>query len=93
MGKERYLRYVQSVFFQHIHLRENLSWSSLHYYMALVHNIYMVCVNDFLHVMGNKHHRNAFLSIQFVNRLQHFFSSIGVQHGGGLVQHNAAGSP
>ena len=90
MGKERYLRYVQSVFFQHVHLGENLSWSSLHYYMALVHNIYMVCVNDFLHVVSDQNYCYFFLSVQLMHCFQNLFPAVWIQHSCRFVKYNTS---
>ena len=91
MGQQRRLGHVKPVFFQQIHLGKDFPRRTVHDNPPAVHHIDIVRENHFFHIMGDQDHRNAFLLVQLSHCLQHLFASIGIQHGSGLIQHNAPG--
>ena len=86
MGKQCHLRYIQTQFFQTFHLRKDFPGIPLHDNPTLIHHKHMIRENNFFHIMCDQNDCHAFLLIQFPNCLQHFFSSIWVQHRRRFIQ-------
>ena len=47
-------------------------------------------MDHFLHVMRDQDNGYFFLTVQFPHSLQNFFPSVGVQHGGWLIQNDTS---
>ena len=87
-GKLCYLRHVEGVGFELIHLREDLTRGAVHDDLAVVHDHNSVRLNGFLHVVSYHDDRNA-LFVERFHRCHDLGAAFGVEHGGGLVEHDA----
>ena len=86
--QQRNLRNIQTVLFQLIYSGKNLFRNTVHHNVSAIHHIHIVSKYNFFHIMSNQNNRYPFFFVQFPYCFQYFFSSVGIQHGGWLIQND-----
>ena len=71
-------------------LAEHLLGRALHYDAAPAHDQHAVSLGGFLHIVGDGHDGDA-RRPQLVDGFHDLGAAVGIQHGGGLIQHQAVG--
>ena len=69
-------------------LEKNFLRRAVQYQLPLIHKNNSVRIYRLFHIMGNQDDGDALLLVQLPNGTNHLRSTAGVQHGGGLIQHN-----
>ena len=57
--------------------------------MSIIHDKHIIRINDFFHIVRDQNDCHTFLPVQTMHRVQYFFPSIWIQHGGRLIHNNA----
>ena len=90
-GQLCHLRHIHADPLQALHLGEDLPRCAVHHDFALVHDNDAVGVHRLFHVMSDEYDGDLFFLIQPAHCPDHLGPAAGVQHGCGLVKHDAAG--
>ncbi len=80
---------VQADLPQLLHADKDLPGRAVHDHPALVHHHHPVRHGGLVHVVGDKHHGDALVPVEGLYCVQHLPAARRVQHGRGLVQHDA----
>ena len=88
ISQQCHLGDVQPQLLKPLHLGKYLPRSALHGDLPLIHDIYMVRVNNFFHIMCDQDHCDLIRAVQFPDGVYHFLAAAGIQHGGRFVQYD-----
>ena len=74
---------------QQFKVGEDLSGGTLLYDFTLFHQDDGICIHHFIGVVGDKDHSDALFLVEMTDQFHHIPAGIGIQHGGGFIQHDA----
>ena len=83
-------RYGQAYGFQQFDLREDLLRCSVRENAPRVHNDHALGADRFGHMMGDEHHGDAHFPVQALDGRNDLLAPVGVEHGGRLIEYDAA---
>ena len=73
---------------QQLHLSKHLSRCAVSSYLAFMKHNNPLSLCCFVHMVCDKHNRDALILVQLTDGLHHLFPASGVQHGSGFIQHD-----
>ena len=87
-GKLRHLWYIHMDGLQLLDMAEHFAWCAVHDDLTTVHNDDSICIDRFLHIVGDEDDRHAHLLIQLPDGLDDLLATTRIEHRRRLIEND-----